>query len=157
MIDTQTEPVMNTRFAVATHILTFLQTQNGVPASSDLIAGSVNTNPSLIRRLLQQLGKAGLTSSQMGTGGGALLGRAAGTITLLDVYRAVDEDGDVFAIHQDPNPRCLVGRNIQVVLKAQIDAAEQVMQAQLARTTIADMADNAAANDGQTAAKAALA
>lgn len=157
MLDTQIELDMNTRFAVATHILTFLQTQNGVPASSELIAGSVNTNPSLIRRLLQQLGKAGLTTSQMGTGGGALLGRPAGSITLLDVHQAVDEDADVFAIHQNPNPQCPVGRNIQVVLKAQIDAAEQVMQAQLAQTTIADMAANVAANDSQAVAKAAQA
>jgi Rrf2 family protein len=122
-----------------------------------LIASSVNTNPSLIRRLLQQLGKAGLTTSRMGTGGGALLGRAADAITLLDVHQAVDEDADVFAIHQNPNPRCPVGRNIQVVLKAQIDAAEQVMQAQLAATTIADMAENVAVNDRQVAARTAQA
>lgn len=141
---------MNTRFSVATHILTFLQTQNGVPSSSELIASSVNTNPSLIRRLLQQLGKAGLTTSQMGTGGGALLGRAGERITLLDVYRAVDEDGDVFALHQDPNPLCLVGRNIQVVLKEQIEAAERAMQAELAKTSIADMAEQIAANDRGT-------
>ena len=100
---------------------------------------------------------AGLSTSQMGTGGGALLGRAADTITLLDVYKAVDEDGDVFPVHQGPNPRCLVGRNIQAVLKKQIEAAEQAMQAQLAKTSIADMANNVIANDRQTAAKAARA
>jgi Rrf2 family protein len=148
---------MNTRFSVATHILTFLQTQDGIPAASELIAASVNTNASLIRRLLQQLGKAGLTRSQLGTGGGALLGRLAEEITLLDVYRAVDEDGEVFAIHQDPNPKCLVGRNIQVVLKAQITAAEQAMQAELAKTSIADMASQVQQNDTRTPAKRAQA
>lgn len=157
MLVTHTEPDMNTRFAVATHILTFLQTQNDVPASSELIASSVNTNPSLIRRLLQQLGKAGLTTSQMGTGGGALLGRPADSITLLDVYKATNEDGDVFAIHQDPNPKCPVGRNIQVVLRARIDAAERAMQAQLSKTTIAKMAKDVAANDGLTVVRASVA
>lgn len=141
---------MNTRFAVATHILTFLHTQQGVPASSELIASSVNTNPSLIRRLLQQLGKAGLTTSQMGTGGGALLARPADTITLLDVYRAMDEDGEVFAIHENPNPLCPVGRNIQVVLKAEIDAVEQAMHARLAGTSIAGIAHSVAANEHQS-------
>lgn len=148
---------MNTRFSVATHILTFLQTQDGIPAASELIAASVNTNASLIRRLLQQLGKAGLTRSQLGTGGGALLGRRAGEITLLDVYRAVDGEGEVFAIHQDPNPKCLVGRNIQTVLKARIAAAEQAMQAELAKTSIADMADQVQQNDTRTPAKRAQA
>lgn len=128
---------MNTRFAVATHILTFLQTQQGEPATSELIASSVNTNPSLIRKLLTQLAKAGLTDSRMGTGGGAILARPADTITLLDVYLAVDEDADILPIHQSPNPKCPVGRNIQNVLQARIDTAEQALRTVLAQTTIA--------------------
>ncbi|MEQ8445708.1 MAG: Rrf2 family transcriptional regulator [Pelagibacterium sp.] len=143
---------MNTRFAVAVHILAFLGTQDGIPASSELIAGSVNTNASLIRRLLSQLTRAGLARSQMGTGGGALLAMDAGKITLLEVYRAVDEQGDVFAIHQDPNPKCMVGRNIQAVLRVRIDEAERALQAELARTTIADIAADIAAKDSISAA-----
>ena len=131
---------VNTRFAVAVHILTFLQTQTGEPATSELIASSVNTNPSLIRRLLSQLARTGLTTSQMGTGGGALLARPAEAITLLDVYRAVDEDRDVIPLHPSPNPKCPVGRNIQSVLRARIDAAERALQEELAGTTIAELA-----------------
>lgn len=131
---------MNTRLAVATHILTFIQTQGGQPSSSDLIASSVNTNPTLIRRLLSQLTKAGLTISQMGSGGGALLARPADQITLLDVFNAMDDEGEVFALHDRPNPRCPVGRNINGVLKARIAKAEQALRDQLAQTSIADMA-----------------
>lgn len=133
---------MNTRFAVAVHVLTFLQTQKGEPATSELIAGSVNTNPSLIRRLLSQLARAGLTTSQMGTGGGALLARPADTITLLDVYRAVDEDREVIPMHASPNPRCPVGRNIQAVLETRIDAAERALRQELAGTTVAMLASD---------------
>ena len=136
---TQRPPLtVNTRFAVAVHILTFLQTKGGEPATSELIASSVNTNPSLIRRLLSQLARAGLTTSQMGTGGGALLARPAGEITLLDVYRAVDE-GEVFGLHEQPNPACPGGRNIQAELQGRFDAATRALQAELARTTIADL------------------
>lgn len=135
---------MNTRLAVATHILTFLQTQRGQPATSEVIAASVSTNPSLIRRLLSQLSKAGLTTSQMGAGGGALLARSGDTITLLDVYRAVDEEGAVFGLHATPNPACPVGRHIQPVLKARMQSAENSMLAELARTTIAHMARDVA-------------
>ena len=81
---------MNTRFAVAVHILTFLQSQRGEPATSELIASSVGTNPSLVRRLLSHLARAGLATAQRGTGGGAVLARPAQTITLLDVYRALE-------------------------------------------------------------------
>jgi Rrf2 family protein len=131
---------MNTRFAVAAHILTFLQAQDGEPATSELIASSVNTNPSLIRRLLSQLGRAGLTTARMGTGGGALLARRGDRITLLDVYHAVDDDTHVIPIHQSPNPKCPVGREISEVLSARVDGAERALFDELARTTIADLA-----------------
>lgn len=130
---------MNSRFATAVHILTLVAQGEGQPVTSELIAGSVNTNPSLVRRLLSQLTRAGLTASQMGAGGGALLARPADTITLRDVYRAVDE-GEVFAMHREqPNPECPVGRNIQALLATRFDAATRALERELERTTLADM------------------
>jgi Rrf2 family protein len=131
---------MNSRFAVAVHILTLIARGEGQPVPSEYIAGSVNTNASLVRRLLSQLTRAGLTTSQMGTGGGALLARPADQITLGDVYRALDE-GEIFALHREqPNPACPVGRNIQSVLEARFRAAARAMEQELDRTTIADAA-----------------
>ena len=131
---------MNTssRFAFAVHVLALLSLQEGAPLSSEMIAGSVNTNPALIRRLLTMLAEAGLTTSQLGAGGGALLARAPEDITLLEVYRAVD-DAQLFAMHrEEPNPACMVGRNIQVVLRGIIDEAVQAMEASLGARTLAD-------------------
>lgn len=131
--------VTSSRFAVAVHILTLLAQGGGDPVTSEYIAGSVNTNPSLVRRLLLALQKAGLTTSQLGTGGGALLARPADGITLLDVYRAVEE-GEVFGMHREqPNPQCPVGRNIQAELRTRFDSATRQMESELARTTIAQM------------------
>ena len=135
---------MNTRFAVAVHILTLLHTQQGELATSEYIASSVNTNPSLIRRLLSQLARAGLTASQMGTGGGALLAKPARTITLLDVFRAMDDDAELLPLHPSPNPKCPVGRRIHEVLEKRVDAAALAMNAELSRTTIADLTDEIA-------------
>ncbi|CAH2776526.1 MAG: Rrf2 family transcriptional regulator, group III [uncultured Paraburkholderia sp.] len=120
------------------HVLALLLLQEGAPLSSEMIAGSVNTNPVLIRRLLTMLAEAGLTTSQLGAGGGALLARPPEQITLLDVYRAVD-DAQLFALHrEEPNPACMVGRNIQVVLRGIVDEAQQAMEASLAGRTLAD-------------------
>ena len=131
---------MNSRFAVAVHILTLLERGGGAPMTSEYVAGSVNTNPSLVRRLLGMLARAGLTTSQFGAGGGALLARPADRITLGDVYRAVDA-GELFGMHrEEPNAACPVGRNIQAVLETRICAAEQALQAELDRTTIAELA-----------------
>jgi Rrf2 family protein len=131
---------MNTssRFAFAVHVLALLAQQEGVPLSSEIIAGSVNTNPALIRRLLTMLAQAGLTTSQLGAGGGALLARAPGNITLLEVYRAVEES-QLFGLHrEEPNPACMVGRNIQHVLRGIMDDAQRAMEASLAARTVAD-------------------
>jgi Rrf2 family protein len=129
---------MNSRFAVAVHILTLIARSEGQPVTSEYIAGSVNTNPSLVRRLLSQMTRAGLTTAQMGAGGGALLARPPEQITLRDVYRAVDE-GELFGLHpEQPNPACPVGRNIQAMLETRFDAARQAMEAELDRTTVAD-------------------
>ena len=140
---------MNSRFAVAVHILTLIAREEGRPVTSEYIAGSVNTNPSLVRRLLSHLTRAGLTTSQMGAGGGALLARPADRITLRDVYRAVDE-GEVFGLHRErPNPACPVGRNIQSLLEARFETATRAMEAELERTTIADAAAEVEARDAR--------
>lgn len=135
---------MNTssRFAFAVHVLSLLAQQAGAPLSSEIIAGSVNTNPALIRRLLTMLANAGLTASQLGAGGGALLAREPEAISLLDVYRAVD-DAQLFAMHrEEPNPDCMVGRHIQQTLRGVIDEAQRAMEASLAARTLADVVDD---------------
>lgn len=146
---------MNSRFAVAVHILTLIARGGGQPVTSDYIAGSVNTNASLVRRLLSQLTRAGLTTSQMGIGGGALLARPADRITLRDVYRAVDE-GEIFGLHRErPNPACPVGRNIQSALETRFDAATRALEQELDRTTIAGLAADIGEREEQEGARKA--
>jgi DNA-binding IscR family transcriptional regulator len=76
---------MNTRLAVAAHILAFLTVNAARPVSSETLASSVNTNASLVRRMLALTNKAGLTLSTKGKAGGARLARDPEAITLLDV------------------------------------------------------------------------
>ncbi len=138
----------STRFAVATHILTALAVTDGKPLRSEDLANSVNTGAVVIRGLLSRLAEAGLTRSQLGSGGGALLAKAASEIRLLDVYRAV-EDTELFAVHrQPPLAECVVGGNILAALKPALTRAQTAMEAELGRTTIAEIAGlvNAAAH-----------
>ena len=130
---------INSRFAVAVHILTVIADAGGSPVTSDRIAWSVNTNPSLIRRILSQLTRAGLTRCQMGTGGGALLAKPATRITLRDAYGAVADGRLLVLPREQPDPACPVGRNIQALLTERFDEATRALEDELARTTIADM------------------
>lgn len=119
------------------HILTLLASKrSGEALTSEYIAGSVNTNPVVARRVLGLLRNLGLVSSQPGTGGGWILGKDPDAISLLDVRRAVNE-GSPFAMHsQPPNPACPVGKHIQSVLNGIYGQAESAMEGELAQTSI---------------------
>jgi DNA-binding IscR family transcriptional regulator len=111
---------------------------------SEDIAKSANTNATVIRSLLSRLSEAGLTTSQLGTGGGALLAKPPARICLLDVYRAV-EDNEIFALHRSPpDPQCPVGRNIQAVLRPVLDSAGKALERELAAVTIDGIANQLA-------------
>lgn len=130
----------STRFTVAVHILAALALNPGQPVTSEQLAASASTNPAVIRRLLSTLAKAGLTTAQLGIGGGAVLAQAPEIITLLDVYRAA-EDTELFAMHRVlPDPSCYVGRNIQPVLQAKFAQAQQALETTLEQVTIAEVA-----------------
>lgn len=129
----------SSRFAVAVHILALLEESGGEPVTSEYIAGSVNTNPAVVRRILSMLAKAGITTSRLGTGGGALLARPATDVTLLEVFRAV-EACNLFAMHNaQPNPQCPVGRNIQGVLEEATGAAQRALEAELEDRSVKDV------------------
>lgn len=130
----------STRFAVAIHILTSLTLRSGQPVRSEDIAHSVNTNPTVVRRILGSLASAGLTQAQLGLGGGAMLARPAAQITLLDIYRAVEEP-PYFALHRaQPNPECYIGLNITPVLEREFGRLSLALEQSLAQTSMADIA-----------------
>lgn len=129
----------NCRFALATHITALLAGGKGEPVTSDWLAGSLNTNPVVVRRLLSILAKAGLVHSQRGSSGGSLLTRDPATITLADLHSAVEANDRPATHNQPPNPACPVGARIVPVLDAIIDRAEAARQRELARTSVADV------------------
>ncbi|BCT29808.1 hypothetical protein BVAD3_34820 [Bacillus velezensis] len=59
--------MINSRLAVAIHILSLISTDER--ASSDMIAGSVNTNPVVVRRTISQLKKSGYSDIPGGCSG----------------------------------------------------------------------------------------
>lgn len=128
----------NSRYTVAIHVLTLLA-HEGRALPSATIAGSVNTNPVVIRRILGVLRRAKLVVSQSGPHGGWQLLRPAQGITLRDVYRVV-EDGTLFLLHpKNPNPKCPVGRGIQRTLKGHFQNAQLALEKDLDHVSIADL------------------
>lgn len=129
----------NCRFAVAVHVCALLALASDTPCTSDWIAGSVNTNPVVVRRILSALAKAGLVRSTRGSAGGSALARPPEAITLFDIHRAVDEEEPPSLHHQPPNPACPVGRGIQAVLVQVIERADAAREAVLAGIRLSDV------------------
>ena len=127
------------RFAVAVHVLAVLAYKEGEAVTSALLASSVNTNPVVIRRLLLLLQAAGFIETRKGAGAGSRLSRAPGRITLAAVYQAVETD-EPFASHSKrPNQACPVGNCIQAALEKVFASAEDALQQELAKTSLADI------------------
>ncbi|MFD5421168.1 Rrf2 family transcriptional regulator [Streptomyces sp. NPDC127069] len=133
----------SSRMTVATHTLTWMahvcpRRPDGI-VTSDQIADSVNTNPVVIRRTLGHLRDAGLVESRRGVGAGWRLTRDPQTITLKDVYLAVEPE-PLLALHAaTPNQKCPIGTGIPPVLRDTYDRAEESMKRELATVTIADV------------------
>src|SRR5271163_3920938 len=89
---------LNTQFSIATHIMASLGYASGAEVNSALIAGSVNTSASFVRRTLAKLSKAGLVETATGKRGSCWLAKDAKDISLLDIYKAVDAP-KAFSIH----------------------------------------------------------
>ena len=108
--------------------------------TSDFLAASVNVNPVVIRRLLQQLKAAEIVNVARGSGG-AQIAKPLSDITLLDIYHAVEcvENGTLFHFHENPNPQCPVGRNIHNVLDQRLDQIQSAMEQEMAGITMQDI------------------
>ena len=134
----------STRFVVSVHILVNLAVGDGAPVRSENLAYSANTSPTVIRGLLVRMNDAGLTKSQLGSGGGALLARPAERITLLDVYEAV-EDTELFSVHREkPCKDCAIGGNIIEAIQPILDRARRAMEQEMGNATIAQLAADVA-------------
>lgn len=131
---------ISSRFSVGIHILTLIEINKDEVSSSEYLAGSVNTNPAVIRKIMGMLKKAGLINVQPGIAG-AELAKDLSKITLLDVYKAVNvvKDNELFSIHENPNPDCTVGRNIQNTIEPLFFSAQTALEKVLENVTIEDV------------------
>ncbi|MBD0379091.1 Rrf2 family transcriptional regulator [Paenibacillus sedimenti] len=127
----------SSRFTIGVHILSLIDLEKGEHCTSEYIAGSINVNPVIVRKLSGMLKKAGLLHVKQGVGG-ATLAKQPDEITLLDIYRAVEvaEETDLFHFHEQPNPNCPVGSNIQSVLQHKLQQAQNALERELAQVTL---------------------
>lgn len=133
--------MINTRLAVAIHILALIASNPQSQPTSELIASSVNTNPVVVRRISSLLKKAGILTSRPGVPGAALK-KEPSEISLLEIYKAVQVHDELFAIHEKPNPNCSVGKNIQATLDTTFDSVQKAMEKELKNKSLKDILEH---------------
>jgi Rrf2 family protein len=124
---------------MAVHVLTVLAYKEGDRVNSGFLAGSVNTNPVIIRRLLLALQRAKLVETSKGAGAGSRLSRSPARINLADIYRAVEAAEPFPTPSRKPNSNCPVGTCMRAALEEIFASAQTALERELARTTLAGL------------------
>ena len=130
----------NSRFAVATHILTgiALNSEKGL-VSSDYLASSVNTNPVVVRRIIQDLVRVGLLRGKPGKGGGSELALPPDKINLFQVYQAV-QTGPLFDFNPNvPNKKCPLSCRMKELLEPVFESVDKGLEDNLKKIHIQDL------------------
>lgn len=132
---------ISSRFTIALHILTAIETFQGqFRITSRFLSSSIQANPVIIRNILLQLKAAGFVQIPRGRGSITLL-KSPNEISLLDVYKSIEplEQDKLFSFHKNPNPQCPVGRNIHNILDWRLLSVQQAMENKLESMKLSDI------------------
>ena len=109
------------------------------PVTSEAMGESMGANPVVIRRTMAGLREAGLVSSSKGHGGGWIISRDLNEISLLDIYRALDEPVLVQQHRGTDRPECLVEQTAGRALNAIYQEAEDLIIKRFEKIKLSDL------------------
>jgi len=129
----------NIQFSIAVHIMAGLAYGSSKDTTSRLLAASVNTSPSFVRRVLAKLSRAGLVETATGKTGACWLAKDAKKISLLDIYNAVDAP-EAIAIHSYKEQKgCPVSCQIKTALVKALGKTQKALEASLRNISLAQV------------------
>ena len=129
----------NSRLSLALHTLSHMAGEPDRVRTSADIADHAGTNPVVVRRVLGKLREAGLLRSEKGHAGGWRLAKPAQSITLADVYLALDERLVSGPVTETEPSECSVETGLQARVAEVLDDIEASLVARLRETTITDV------------------
>lgn len=127
----------SSKLSVSIHILCMVARED-CPITSDYIAGSIGTNPVLVRRLMGRLKRARLLRTQPRLGATGLE-KPPEQIPLLEIFRAVEPKQTLFDVHTGTNINCPVGAHIGSILTQFYHGMQEEMEDHLNRVTLSDL------------------
>ena len=129
------------KFTIAVHVIVATKFfENKVKITSFFLAGSIGGNPALIRSVMRGLKAAGIIHTQP-LSEGIRIAKPLDAVTFYDVYKAVDcVNGNLFHFHENPNPKCPVGKNIHAALDGSLLEIQNSFEDKLRSITVKDIA-----------------
>ncbi|WP_243148702.1 Rrf2 family transcriptional regulator [Oenococcus sicerae] len=112
-----------------------------MPVTSSEIAGSLQTAPSLVRRIMIKLKKAGLLNAVQGAAQPTLV-KSADQINLRDIYSAISTDRHLLNVDSNISKHCPIGSNMPIVLGRYYDEIQSTAEARMAKISLQDVIDD---------------
>lgn len=129
--------MIKSKFAIATHIMTFLATYTDEWISSTHLARSLNINPVLVRKELILLKENNLVQSKEGKNGGVKLAKSASKIKLSDIFNIAKGNEHVLSFSKNEgNPNCPIGSNIKKNLGKIYKQMDTIIEQTLSKMTL---------------------
>jgi len=133
--------MLDQRFAASVHIMTLLAAHSQDELqTSDVLAGYIRTNPTVVRRLLAKMVEAKLIDSFKGKSGGVRLAKTPNQITLKDIYKAVSDDKNLLNCRDVEAPKaCKVSCSMKEIFEGVAAGLEANSMAYLAKIKLSDI------------------
>ncbi len=131
---------MDTKFSIGLHLLIYIEETDKL-VTSELLAQSVGTNASHIRKIIALLKDADIIESQQGKKG-MMLKIKASELTLDKVYFAIYPQKELLHIHDTANQDCPVGANIRQALLPIFEESERQLVLNLKSKTLKSLIDD---------------
>ncbi|MES2856648.1 MAG: Rrf2 family transcriptional regulator [Bdellovibrionota bacterium] len=139
--------MVDQRFSTSVHIMTALafgKCQDGQLMTSDELAESVRTNPTVVRRLVAKLVEAKLLKAYKGKMGGVELARCPDEITLKDIYVAASGKALIQSRTSAPKKHCPVSCAMGNLMSDVIEGVERNSMKYLASISLASLTSKVA-------------
>lgn len=120
------------------HVLLHMVEATG-PVTSETMAKMMQTNPVVIRRILAGLREQGFVSSEKGHGGGWQLSCDLNTVTLHDIYIALESPALLAIGNRNESPGCLVEEAVNTIMNQTFLDAETLLLARFREVTLAEL------------------
>jgi len=129
----------NVQFSMAVHLMAELCFQPERSATSARLAKSVNANASFVRRILAKLAKASLVRTTTGKSGDAWVGRDSESLSLLEIYRAMDCPKPLSIHRYAQQESFIVSCRIEETLERALAKPQDAMESSLASISLAQI------------------